>query len=210
MRWCALLLLAGCAASKPELVTPPARSEFSTQALQLTLPRFGGGEAWSSADDRGHVVLLDVWAEWCDPCRDSLPLIGDIAMNAQVNIVGSNPQPDRTCSPYPWPGVAVPNHAGSIYQADLFMQTFSVDPEDFVGYNREQVASLLDNMATEHMQQRVSADIVDPADGRTFATTRCTVQLIDGAGKPLPLSDRIRRALGAAQQPAAWCAESPH
>ena len=43
-------------------------------------------------------------------------------------------------------------------------QTFSVDPEDFVGYNREQVASLLDNMATEHMQQRVSADIVDPDD----------------------------------------------
>lgn len=79
MRWCALLLLAGCAASKPELVTPPARSEFSTQALQLTLPRFGGGEPWSSAEDRGHVVLLDVWAEWCDPCRDSLPLIGDIA-----------------------------------------------------------------------------------------------------------------------------------
>ena len=56
----------------------------------------------------------------------------------------------------------------------------------------------------------LTADIVDPADGRTFATTRCTVQLIDGAGKPLPLSDRIRRALGAAQQPAAWCAESPH
>lgn len=79
MRWALLLLLAGCAATKPELVTPRAESEFSTQALQLTLPRFGSSDRWSAADDRGHVVLLDVWAEWCDPCRDSLPLIGDIA-----------------------------------------------------------------------------------------------------------------------------------
>jgi hypothetical protein len=54
--------------------------------------------------------------------------IGDIAMNSQVNIVGNDPAPDRACSPYPWPGVAVPSHAGSVYQADLFMQTFNVDP----------------------------------------------------------------------------------
>lgn len=79
MRWGWLLLLLGCAPAKPALVTAPERSGFSTAALQLTLPRFGGGEPWSSTQDRGHVVLLDVWAEWCDPCRDSLPLIGDLA-----------------------------------------------------------------------------------------------------------------------------------
>ncbi len=54
--------------------------------------------------------------------------IGDFAMNAQVNIEGSNEQPERACSPYPWPGVAVPGVTGATYQADLFMQTFSVDP----------------------------------------------------------------------------------
>lgn len=74
-----VLVLAACAPSKPQLVSPSQRTGFSTEALQLTLPRYGGGEPWSATQDRGHVVLLDVWAEWCDPCRESLPLIGDIA-----------------------------------------------------------------------------------------------------------------------------------
>ena len=28
---------------------------------------------------RVHVVLLDVWATWCDPCRESLPLYQSLA-----------------------------------------------------------------------------------------------------------------------------------
>ncbi len=79
MKWALLVLLAGCAPAKPELVSASNRSGFSTEALRLQLPRYGGGDAWNSAQDRGHVVMLDVWAEWCDPCRDSLPLINDIA-----------------------------------------------------------------------------------------------------------------------------------
>src|SRR5690348_5850110 len=54
--------------------------------------------------------------------------VGDMAMNTQVNIQGSNNAPDRVCSPYPWPNVAVPNVPGATYQGDLFMQSFSVDP----------------------------------------------------------------------------------
>lgn len=33
---------------------------------------------WTLSQDKGHVVLLDVWATWCDPCRDSLPLYADL------------------------------------------------------------------------------------------------------------------------------------
>jgi hypothetical protein len=54
--------------------------------------------------------------------------VADIAMNTEVNVVGANPAPDRVCSPYPWPGVDVPGVDGATYLADLFMQTFSVDP----------------------------------------------------------------------------------
>ncbi|HEV7491499.1 MAG TPA: hypothetical protein VGO25_11880 [Rhodanobacteraceae bacterium] len=54
--------------------------------------------------------------------------IGDMAMNTQVNIQGSNNVPDRVCSPYPWPNVAVPNVPDQTYKGDLFMQSFSVDP----------------------------------------------------------------------------------
>ena len=54
--------------------------------------------------------------------------VGDMAMNTQVNITGSNDAPDRVCTPYPWPGIGVPNVPNAVYLADLFMQSFSVDP----------------------------------------------------------------------------------
>lgn len=76
-----LLPLAACniAPRGPQLVTPLVRSDVNTEALQLSLPRFPSGESWTLRADRGHVVLLDVWATWCDPCRDALPLYQDIA-----------------------------------------------------------------------------------------------------------------------------------
>ncbi len=51
--------------------------------------------------------------------------LGDFAMNTEVNIEGSGIQPERSCTTYPWPGASVPGVAGAIYQADLFMQSFS-------------------------------------------------------------------------------------
>jgi hypothetical protein len=54
--------------------------------------------------------------------------IADIAMNTEVNIAGGDAAPDRVCNPYPWPGVSVPDHDGQTYIADLFMESFSVDP----------------------------------------------------------------------------------
>lgn len=32
---------------------------------------------------RGHVVLVNVWAPWCAPCRDELPLLADTAQRWQ-------------------------------------------------------------------------------------------------------------------------------
>jgi hypothetical protein len=54
--------------------------------------------------------------------------IADMTLSTGINIAGENVQPDRVCTPYPWPNVAVPDVPGQTYKGDLFMQTFSTQP----------------------------------------------------------------------------------
>lgn len=80
-----LFLVCGLAAAQLACVTPgPSLTDDVTRgtggapgALDFTLPRLGG-QPYSLSHDRGKVVLLDVWATWCEPCRDAMPLYQDL------------------------------------------------------------------------------------------------------------------------------------
>lgn len=69
-------------ARPPTLEFPPSRpSDLRFAALERPRPlpevRFvdGDGRALTLADFRGRVVLLNIWATWCVPCRREMPTL---------------------------------------------------------------------------------------------------------------------------------------
>jgi peptide/nickel transport system substrate-binding protein len=60
-------------------VQPRLSPQTALQAAPpLTLAALDGGD-FSLASHRGHVVFLDFWASWCEPCQQSIPLVEHFA-----------------------------------------------------------------------------------------------------------------------------------
>ena len=51
----------------------------------------------ASADFKGAVTLVNVWASWCVPCHDEAPLLMKLAEDKRIRVVGINykDQPDN-------------------------------------------------------------------------------------------------------------------
>ncbi len=51
----------------------------------------------ATADFKGAVTLVNVWASWCVPCHDEAPLLSALAEDSRIRIVGINykDQPDN-------------------------------------------------------------------------------------------------------------------
>ena len=62
---------------------------------EFNLPPIAGrSDGLSSADLRGEVSIVNVWASWCVPCRVEMPLLGELAAAGTVPIYGINYKDD--------------------------------------------------------------------------------------------------------------------
>ncbi len=63
----------------------------------LRLPLLDGS-SWTLGSQRGRAVLLNFWASWCEPCREELPALAQLAKSLAPQgllVVGVNYQDSR-------------------------------------------------------------------------------------------------------------------
>lgn len=79
-----LAALVACASSAPQLVA--ADRAAALPALEY---RLAAGGTWSSQPALGRVIVIDVWATYCEPCKKAFPKLDRLAaMYPDVDVVG--------------------------------------------------------------------------------------------------------------------------
>jgi peroxiredoxin len=137
---------------------PPAAAQAATDLTGKPAPSFGldklGGGHVSDSDLKGSVYILDFWATWCGPCRESLPGLDDIYKQrkaAGLKVFAVNQQEDAaTVAKFVHDtGLSIPvlldtdGKVGSSYGATAIPQTVVIGRDGnvravFVGSGNEQ------------------------------------------------------------------------
>jgi cytochrome c biogenesis protein CcmG, thiol:disulfide interchange protein DsbE len=115
-----------------------------------------------SAELKGEVTVLNVWASWCVPCRDEAPLLMTLAADPRIRVVGINykDQPDnarRFLGRYGNPFVA--NGTDGNGRAAIEWGVYGV-PETFVGSRDGRIAyKLIGPITPDNLDQALKPAI---------------------------------------------------
>ncbi len=129
------------------------------------LPTIGAEGSGSVADYRGSWVLVNVWASWCDPCRDEAPALERFYREHRAQdfeIVGVDTQDDEASArefidefELTYPQL----HDGSGDYADE-LKTTGV-PENFLIDPNGEVAAALHGQVTEGYLRETVAPMIE-------------------------------------------------
>ena len=131
--------IADCPKSDPNVAAVPSGLP------DVVLPCLGGGRAVRLAGLRGKPMMINVWAQWCGPCREEAPYLADVATTnkSQLMILGidhADPQPALAIefaqlSTWKYPQLADPD---VVLRAALQItgppQTFFVRPDGTIAF----------------------------------------------------------------------------
>jgi cytochrome c biogenesis protein CcmG/thiol:disulfide interchange protein DsbE len=124
----------------------PAVGVVADGLPDLRLACLGGGRTVRLAGLRGHPMLINVWAQWCDPCREEAPQLSKVAAvnRSPLLILGidyADPRPDYALefarlSAWHYPQLVDEDKAieGPLRLSTGAPQTFFVTPEGRIAY----------------------------------------------------------------------------
>jgi cytochrome c biogenesis protein CcmG/thiol:disulfide interchange protein DsbE len=131
--------IADCPKSDPEVAAVPSGLP------DVVLPCLGGGREVRLAGLRGKPMMINVWAQWCEPCREEAPYLAEVAAadNSDLMIMGidhADPRPDLAIefaqlSTWTYPQLADPD---VVLRAELQItgppQTFFIRPDGSIAF----------------------------------------------------------------------------
>jgi cytochrome c biogenesis protein CcmG/thiol:disulfide interchange protein DsbE len=112
-------------------------------APDFTLPLLGGGETTLS-DYRGKVVLINIWATWCEPCREEMPYIENQYQNLkdrpfEILAISEDKRGEEDVGPFVQEfGLSFPilldenKDIGELYQTSKFPESFIIDKDGII------------------------------------------------------------------------------
>jgi cytochrome c biogenesis protein CcmG, thiol:disulfide interchange protein DsbE len=131
--------IADCPKSDPDM------AEVPSGLPDVVLPCLGGGRAVRLAGLRGKPMMINVWAQWCGPCREEAPYLAEVATTnkSELMILGidhADPQPALAIefaqlSNWKYPQLADPDVVlRTALQITGPPQTFFVRPDGTIAY----------------------------------------------------------------------------
>ncbi|MFS8976350.1 DsbE family thiol:disulfide interchange protein [Cupriavidus necator] len=138
----AVALAAGLRHDPRELPSPLVGKAAPAFRLPLLEPE---GRTLASADMRGEVWLLNVWASWCAACRTEHPVLVDFAARSPVPLYGLNYKDksgaardwlQRLGNPYAASLVDADGRVGIDYGVYGVPETFVIDQQGVVRYRQ--------------------------------------------------------------------------